>query len=120
MAKFEKNKEGDYDKEEREEILRARDIIPPFNTKRSDSEKKALGAENQHDAIPTFELAEEIMAEHRKLTSTKRKSPAIEPLRGTDNKERENNISSWDITETPEMDKIITEIVARDIERLCR
>jgi hypothetical protein len=120
VTKFEKNKEGESAKEEKDEALRAEDIIPPFNAKPAETENKALEAENQRDTIPIFDLAEEIMAEHRKITSIKRKSPTIEPFKNTDSYRKKEDILNGDIAEAAEMDKIITEIVARDIEKLCR
>jgi hypothetical protein len=56
------------------DVLRAKDIIP------SAAERKNISADpnaaGQHKSeIPKFDLAEDIMAEHRKITSIKRKSP---------------------------------------------
>jgi len=75
--------------------------------------------------IPKFDLAEEIMAEQRKITSIKRKAPGkkIEPLRTQGQGPEAESIGHTIEQPTPvssEQNKIIAEIVARDIERLCR
>ena len=88
------------------DILRARDIVPGNNPQNISTEPK--------NKIPKFDLAEEIMAQQRKVTALRRKSPAV--------------ISSMPIghtvkqsIETPlAQEQIIAEIVARDIERLCK
>ena len=67
------------------------------------------------DDIPAFDLAEEIMAEQRQTVATKRKAPGdkkaadIVPLRPTKKQKRKMSPK----------DKVITDIVARDIEKLC-
>ncbi|MBN1391986.1 MAG: hypothetical protein JW947_04190 [Sedimentisphaerales bacterium] len=73
-------------------------------------------------AIPSFDLAEEIMAEQRRITAIKRKAPGEKPeiqrlkpgVQPVEHifKEPKPALSAQDI--------IITEIVAKDIERLCR
>jgi len=123
----------------KEDILRARDIMPPYNKEqKGEAQEKEGGKEAEagkrdeaklleikeigkaKSEIPRFDLAEEIMAEQRKITAIKRKRPerkveaetrggvesfryALEPQRLTTTGERE----------------IIAEIVARDIKRLC-
>jgi hypothetical protein len=76
--------------------------------------------------IPKFDLAEEIMAEERKITATRRRSPGVgasgqsktaEPV----SRQQVEPIS--DAIEQPgdvpfEQEQIIAEIVARDIKRL--
>jgi len=71
--------------------------------------------------IPTFNLAEQIMAEQRKITSVRRKAP------GKKNKTsaRRPRIESTGYDVEPqralsEKERIIAEIVARDIDKLCR
>jgi hypothetical protein len=72
--------------------------------------------------IPSFDLAEEIMAEQRKITAIRRKAPGqkteVQRLKP------ETRIADH-IIEQPkpllsEQEKIIAEIVAKDIEKLCR
>lgn len=75
--------------------------------------------------IPRFDLAEEIMAEHRKTTSTKRKSPVskpdsqIEPVRPPAEPPPVSRPVSQPEPTLLIPDQIIAEIVARDIEKLC-
>lgn len=72
--------------------------------------------------IPSFDLAEEIMAEQRKITAIKRKGPG---RKNETQKLKPENQPVEHIIEQPkpvlsEQKRIITEIVARDIEKLCR
>ena len=68
------------------------------------------------DEIPAFNLAEEIMAEQRQTVATKRKAPGaakvaeVVPLRPAKKQQRKS---------LPK-DKIIADIVAKDIEGLCK
>ena len=68
------------------------------------------------DKIPVFDLAEEIMAQQRRTVATKRKAPgakkaaSVVPLRSIKKQQRE----------VLPKDKIISDIVAKDIERLCK
>ena len=140
MNEDDKNEKLDSDILEcKEDILRASEIIPPYNTEKKEQiqektdikeaepvkadeakplETKEIG--QGRSEIPRFDLAEEIMAEQRKITAIKRKSPekkmgaepraavesfryALEPQRLT----------------TSGQEDIIAEIVARDIKRLC-
>ncbi len=72
--------------------------------------------------IPRFDLAEEIMAEQRKITAIKRKAPGQKTE--AQRLKPETPIDDHTIEQPKpllsEQDKIIAEIVARDIERLCR
>jgi len=76
--------------------------------------------------IPRFDLAEEIMAEQRKITAIKRKAPdkKIEYQIKARIQEQEVKTISYTteqmVPSLPEQEKIIAEIVARDIQRLCR
>jgi hypothetical protein len=68
--------------------------------------------------IPKFDLAEQILAEQRKLSSVKRKGPG-EKTKVRSPKRVEPSISP--IEEPligPDQERIIAEIVARDIENL--
>ena len=80
MSKTNSDKQGDAD------VLRAQDIVPPYNKKihqKRDCQKmetddvSAEGAdvEQKKGKIPKFDLAEEIMAEQRKITAIRRKAP---------------------------------------------
>jgi len=72
--------------------------------------------------IPKFDLAEEIMAEQRKVTAMRRKAPGEKP----EAQSRQPHVESVSYAveqPTParlEQDRIIAEIVAKDIERLYR
>ena len=145
MSKVENNKQIDVD------ILRARDIMPgnapPYkeethqkpksqndseNTTRSadaapdpaEKEKPAKSVSKQQEKmeIPRFDLAEEIMAEQRKITAIRRKAPGkkseAQPER-LQPKPVDYTIES-SIPWQAEQDQIIAEIVTRDIEKLCR
>jgi hypothetical protein len=140
MNEADKNEKLDADILEcKEDILRASDIIPPYNTERNGAKEEQAGkkeaeAAKRDDAkpletkeigegrieIPRFDLAEEIMSEQRKITAIKRKSPekkmeaearpAVESFRYALEPQR--------LTASGQED-IIAEIVARDIKRLC-
>lgn len=56
-------------------ILRTEDKIQPFNQKKSAQSASNETAAQKASEIPKFDLAKQIMAEHRKNTSTKRKAP---------------------------------------------
>jgi len=66
------------DKRNDTDILRAEDIIPPFNQEKEPPQKQFANDETaaqKINEIPKFDLAKQIMAEHRKNSSTKRKAP---------------------------------------------
>ncbi len=118
VSEAENNKQTDAD------ILRARDIIPDSpKHNEADSAPPPLRAEQEEAKIPRFNLAEEIMAEQRKIAATKRKAP------GKKNEAQKSEPQAEPVGYTtieppaptlPEQDRIIAEIVARDIERLRR
>ena len=95
--------------------LRAADVIPPFNV--SSNEQQGAGQ------IPTFDLAENILAEHRRTAARRRKAPGqgqaepeIQPARPA---------VKTHVVEPPSQDlldlhRVVAEIVAHDIERLCK
>ena len=70
--------------------------------------------------IPKFDLAEQIMAEHRKITAVRRKGPgkkAKPPQKPHPAELIARNVKPGSISLGPE--QVIAEIVARDIENLC-
>jgi hypothetical protein len=70
--------------------------------------------------IPKFDLAEQIMAEHRKITAIRRKGPgkkAKAPKKPHPAESIARNVKPGPISLGPE--QVIAEIVARDIENLC-
>ena len=140
MNEADNNEKMDSDiLESKEDILRARDIMPPYNTEKrrenqektankeaevvkSDDDKslKAKEIEVEPMEIPRFDLAEEIMAEQRKITAIKRKSPERKM-----EAEARPAVGSFHYALEPQrltlsgQEDIIAEIVARDIKRLC-
>jgi hypothetical protein len=75
--------------------------------------------DNKPTEIPKFDLAEQILAEQRKISSIKRKGPG----RKTEAPSRKQKIQSIGYTTKPppllsEQEQIIADIVARDIESL--
>ncbi|MHC4458032.1 MAG: hypothetical protein ACYS0I_13290 [Planctomycetota bacterium] len=86
------------------------------------AQNKAEDTGERQAEIPKFDLAEEIMAEQRKITAIKRKGPGkkIE----AQGQERHVEPAGYAIepprSASPEQEKIISEIVARDIEKLLR
>jgi hypothetical protein len=122
------------------DVLRARDIIPgasPYgNTAGQENlqetaqnepyppavTKTPVETNQKTSEIPKFNLAEEIMAEHRKITAIRRKGPGEKDE--AQKKERKSE-PAGDANGQPkpalsEQKHIIAEIVARDIESLCR
>ena len=111
------------------DILRSRDIIPsePAPSKESvrlpietADKKEMVKAPQQQISVPKFNLAEEIMAEQRRITAIKRRAPdkkieleepQVQSIRYAI--EQPGQVSA-------EQDQIIAEIVAKDIERFCR
>lgn len=123
------------------DVLRARDIIPsvpPYgNTagKEENLQEKApnvpyppaisdtpVKTDQKISEIPKFNLAEKIMAEHRRITAIRRKAPGEKDV---DQKQERETEPAKDTAGQPkpvlsEQRQIIAEIVARDIEMLCR
>ena len=132
----------DAEKQRNEEILRAEDIIPPYNKKNAKQEKEAAGIEaskpigdkvkrqeslstknedtvQQKVKIPKFDLANQIMSEHRKVATIKRKRP--DPKNKATSQKKK--APSTDYTHKQplilsQQEKIIAEIVAEDIHKL--
>lgn len=120
------------------DVLRAQDIIPgtppskqktgkkpktqktgEATTGSADTAESAI-AHRQKSEIPKFDLAEEIMAEQRRITAIKRKSPT-QKIKAQDQKLQVKSVGhTIEQPKLSEQDEIITEIVARDIEKLCR
>ena len=106
---------------QRESEQPSKDIKPPTVVKKGTS-AEVPDARQQGGEIPKLDLAEKIMAEQRKVTSVRRKAPGG---RGkSPDKERRVESTSFSARRpTPglgEQEKIIAEIVAVDIEKLCR
>lgn len=125
------NKQSDVDNlQHKQDVLRAMDIIPGRPKGPSDKtkihEKNHISSANasskqQTSGIPKFDLAEEIMAEQRKITAVRRKAPGknFETPRQQYEVESIGYAAMWSESAVREQEQIITEIVARDIEKLC-
>ena len=117
-AKKEKTAGRGSQKPELEKVKLSSDVSPKVNLKKTDF----VGAHQEKGEIPKFDLAEDIMAEQRKVTAIKRKAP--NKKNEFQSQEPEVESTSYTIEQPApalsEQDKIITEIVARDIERLCQ
>jgi hypothetical protein len=98
---------------EKDKILRARDIIP------SRPNAPAIGEDESISDIPQFNLADDIMAWQRRLIAIRRKGPGVNASENVVAVE-----SSVGVIESSsyasQWDPIIADIVARDIERLCK
>ncbi len=97
-------------------ILRAADVIPPFNQDMTQADEPADPAE-----IPTFDLADNMLAEHRQMAARRRKAPS--QMQTEPEIRAERRVMSH-VVEPPsqdlrEMQRVVAEIVARDIQRLC-
>ena len=88
----------------------------------ADTPAAPLSEEQVKSEVPRFDLAEKIMAEQRRITAVRRKGP------GQIEEAQEQELEAESLSNTEEQvppalseeEQIIAEIVARDIERLCR
>ena len=143
------NKQIDDDSlKHKEGIHRTRDTMPPYKketpasqnkpkqplkntipvpgkkkpTPAKDAPAEPADTKQKRSEIPKFDLAEEIMAEQRKITAIRRKAPGQKTE--AQNEERQAESIGRAIEQPPaalsEQEQIIAEIVARDIEKLCR
>ena len=91
-----------------------------------DKAGEAVDVEQEKMQIPKFDLAEEIMAEQRKITSIRRKAPDRKTEAQSQEREVEQGPQLIGYTleqPTPVLsgqEQIVAEIVARDIEKLCK
>ncbi len=132
----------DYNKQDDNSVLRAEDIVPPYNTQKhreqplkdtdsplNENQARQIEAETAESSdvaqrvneIPKFDLAEQIMAEQRKITAIRRKAPG-KKTKFPDLQTRMESVGG--AVKQPsvlsERDPIISDIVARDIKRLYR
>ena len=82
-----------------------------------------MDAMHDRNGIPKFDLAEQIMSEQRKNASVRRKRKA--PARKAQPPQRQTKLEPivHTMTSQPEslgQEQIVADIVAKDIERLCR
>ncbi len=80
-----------------------------------------MDAMQERNGIPKFDLADQIMSQQRKNASVKRKGPA----RKTQPPQRQTKLEPivHTMTSQPEslgQEQIVADIVAKDIERLCK
>ena len=75
----------------------------------------------ERNTIPKFDLAEQIMSEHRKNASVRRKGPArkVQPPK-TEPKSELVARAAGPHPVSLGQEQVIADIVARDIERLCK
>jgi hypothetical protein len=132
VSDSDKQKHSDIE-QGKSDILRAHDILPPYDkpaqqpTQRKHIEpagdekpRKDPPQTEKHD-IPTFDLAEKILAQQREAASFKRKSPTGEDKpAAVEQVKPAIPIISAKLRQpaAAHSDSLIAEIVARDIERL--
>jgi len=104
--------------------LRAMDVIPPFD---KDAQPPEDGVE-----VPSYDLAENILAEQRRAAGRRRRGPgqvAFEPVGpipvGATGPQTQTSAfgsptHALPVQDLLELQHVVAEIVARDIERLCR
>lgn len=75
----------------------------------------------ERNGIPKFDLAEQIMAEHRKNSSVRRKGPSMK-AKSEQQKAKYKPLGGPIRSQLVSFgqEQVIADIVARDIERLCR
>jgi hypothetical protein len=109
-------------------VLRAGDVIPPF-----ENDDASSAGQTGRDGVPTFDLAESILAEQRRIATAKRRRANHAPTRQTGKSEcgRASVPARLDVScedarpalvqpyDLAELHQIVAGIVSRDIERLC-
>lgn len=90
---------------------------------RSAGEARQPPARDLDVPIPSYDLAETILAEQRRVAAGRRRAPdrpAEEPTRTVEDARSRISVAEPSAQDLAELQRIVTEIVARDIERLCR
>jgi hypothetical protein len=104
------------------ETIPAKETAPLPRPAVSMNKKEEAETSEETPEIPSFDLAEEIMAEQRKITAIRRKAPGQKTE--AQRLKPETQIDDHSIEQPKpllsEQEKIIAEIVAKDIEKLCR
>lgn len=104
-------------------------VIPSHDRKaKAKNGKQETGDMRQEDTspdegkIPEFDLADELMAEHRKATTGRRKPPGKKDKLPSEqlNAEGPRSAGTHQMPVSSEAEQVIAEIVARDINRLCK
>ncbi len=98
-------------------VLRAADVIPPFTANTQPPED---GLE-----IPSYDLAQNILAEQRQAAGQRRRGPGqagADPCARSDAAGQPRGAAPADLAsqDLRDLQRVVAEIVARDIERLCR
>ena len=145
----------------RTRVLRAADVIPPFDkipdgtgakpvdngqSERATPASKGddgrtendiapgIGGEGQAareagpslaagEEVPKYDLAENILAEQRRVAAKRRRSPGRvqdEPLASVESGGVRPAVTELLSDDLPELHRIVAEIVAKDIDRLCK
>lgn len=123
MSKRSKDNKGGDD------ALRMEDIVPPFaksktrprktSTANPPSAKEQPASESAARLdLPSFDVAEKIMSAQRKKTAARRSGPRA-ARRPISNAGRPASAIPAEIPLLSEHQRIIRQIVARDVERLC-
>ncbi len=120
MSNTDNNKQDDTD------VIRAEDIVPPYAANPNQHIQTGTtgpgSVAQDANEIPKFDLAEQIMAKQRKITAIRRKAPG-QKTKAPDLRPRIRS-TGYAIKQPPpalpENERIIAEIVARDIEKLYR
>jgi hypothetical protein len=94
-----------------EQIKKADDVL-----------SEAAKAEEQKSEIPRFDLAEDIMAEQRRITAVRRKGPGQKDEAEGQEREAEpaGDAFGQRMPALSGQEQIVADIVSRDIARLCR
>lgn len=104
------------------ETIPAKEAAPLPRPAVSMNKKEEAETSEETPEIPSFDLADEIMAEQRKITAIRRKAPGQKTE--AQRLKPETQIVDHSIEQPKpllsEQEKIIADIVARDIEELCR
>jgi hypothetical protein len=128
-------------KPKRTRILRATDVIPPFGKSTPPLDNGEAGVEPPQvmsaqmgeggvtagplptgaGEVPAYDLAENILAEQRRAAGRRRRGPGrMEPAAVLKRPGAKVSTSDWASQGLLELQRIVAEIVASDIERLCR
>ena len=119
MRKANNRKQSDDNKQKQP----SKDITSPLAEKKAKLAKnlpaRPTDAMQETGGIPKFDLAEQIMAEQRKIAAIRRKGPG----KKAETTKQQHKVESITHTVNPppmlsEQEQIIAEIVARDIEKL--
>ncbi|MHC4265560.1 MAG: hypothetical protein ACYSUK_06465 [Planctomycetota bacterium] len=137
MKDPEKNKKkGHLDEdilEGKEDVLRAKDIIPVSPVPQQDDNPplspnisqetpdKKTSPQKEDTQVPRLDLDEKIMTRQRKISSVRRKAPAQddEQKKNILPRSKQYILNQPNLT-TAEENRLIAQIVARDIKKLCR